>query len=83
LVRYRWETILSSAQNASTPAKARAREWLRRKFSNDSEDDYERDGIVFETKQFVRRDKLEPSTNVGLVVFEAPLKTAKDGERKG
>ena len=71
-----WHTLISSASYSGSPPSSEAGDWLNAKFKAKTDDDViEEDGVIFESTTVGRFDELPVSFTVGLVVFEASLRT--------
>lgn len=71
---YKFRTVLSSARDSASPPKVVGSDWLAEKLLPPHEE-YELDGVEFETATVGRYDELPKTADIGLCVFEAPMKT--------
>jgi len=69
-----WRTVISTSTESATPPNIEATKWLTRKFSPAGHDDFERDGLRFDTDVFGKHDSPSEIQSVGLIVFEVPLR---------
>jgi len=71
----RWHNIISIRQDLESSPPQGAMNWLSGKFlpTISSKTTYERDGVMFQSSFIGRFDDMPSSTDVGLVVFEAPI----------